>query len=116
MVFLGERGTKEKGRYISTLLQGSEIRLVRGCEIFRHTYRERSEDGTEVGRKVIDSSFAPSPPGTLLSLALDSLLLRGAIGLMGFSAAAIGNVKKSWYAVARSFDTRTERGVKMAQK
>ena len=68
------------------LVQRGKKELVRGCEIFRHTYRERSEDGTEVGRKVIDSSFAPATVASFRSLSN-----RGAIGLMGFSAAAIGN-------------------------
>ena len=67
------------------VVQGPELRLVRGCEIFRHTYRERSEGGTEVGRKVINS-FAPA-----LVASFRLLSNRGAIGLMGFSADAIGN-------------------------
>ena len=36
--------------------------------------------------------------------------------LVGPSKIDYREVKKSWYAVARSSDTRTERGVKMAQK
>ena len=69
------------------IIQGTRKEFVRGCEIFRRTYRERSENGIEVGRK---ENHLPQQWG-----GNGGLLSGGAIALMGFSAAAISNERKS---------------------
>ena len=69
-----------------------------GSEIFRHTCRERSEDGIEVGRNTFDSEAAqhgilPSFEHGTIALTC-AVALKGALALKGFSAAVIGDERK----------------------